>query len=174
MKRIISAALKILAKKLCMSFVFFAMLFLIPLVENIKYGAAYYSAFICILLFYWLCRDLSREGRKHMSKTQTPFLGLFIGLAAESVTLLLCLVMLIFKQSFSGANILYLLFNISFAGFLSPEGNFFEMTFTALYFLPVVLVPLFSAAAYYLGYRQIDFWGEIFNKLIFKSGGDEK
>ena len=75
---------------------------------------------------------------------------------------------------FSLANILYLLFNISFAGFLSPEGNFFEMTFTALYFLPVVLVPLFSAAAYYLGYRQIDFWGEIFNKLIFKSGGDEK
>ena len=174
MKRIILSALKILAKKLCMSFIFLAMLFLIQLVENIKYGAAYYSGFICILLFYWLCRDVAREGRKHISKTKTPLTGLFIGLAAESITILMCLIMLIFKQSFAVANVFYLIFNISFAGFISPQGNFLSMTFTALYFLPVILVPLFSAIAYYLGYRQIDFWGEIMNKLMFKSEKGEK
>ena len=139
MNRIISAVIKVLAKKLCMSFVFFAMLFLIPLVENINNGVAYYSAFICILLFYWVCRDMSKEGRKHISKSQSPLWGLYAGLLAESITAVLCLVMLAFKQSFGWANILYLIFNISFAGFISPAGKIFEMTFNALYFLPVIL-----------------------------------
>ena len=176
MKRILLETIKVAAKKICMTAVYFLMLFLLPLIENVKLGGALYSAFICLLLFYWIGRDISREGRKLISKERSPLVGLFIGAMAEIPTALLCAVMFLWPASFKWANIAYQVYNLAFIGFLKPDGKIFTLAGVSPAFLiPVVLTPLVCAAAYYLGYKKIVFDGTITHKLIYKkTDGEDK
>ena len=132
------------------------MLFLLPLIENVKFGGALYSAFICLLLFYWIGRDISREGRKLISRERSPLVGLFIGAMAEIPTAILCIIMFLWPASFKWANIAYQVYNLAFIGFLKPDGKIFMLdSVNPAFLIPVILTPVVCAAAYYLGYKKI-------------------
>lgn len=174
MKRILKASTRVFLKKLAMSFVYFAMLFVIPLFEKIKYANMIYSFIICIFLYYWLWRDISSEGRKHIAKSQTPFVGLFIGLLSEVITIVMISLMFVFKNA-AWAKILYFIYNLPHVGFIKPVGTILPLpNVGAIYFLPFVITTLFCAAAYFAGYKKIDFTASVTNKIIYKNESEDK
>lgn len=169
MKRILKGAGNIAVKKLCMTFVFFAMLFVVQLFESIPGGAMIYSTFICILLFYWIFKDISAMGRKHIARSQSPLLGLYMGAVAEIPSLLMALIMFAFKGSFPFLKPVFLFYNMAFSGFFKPGGGIFLLNSPVIAFLiPVLSVPLLSAIFYYIGYKHFDVTAKVTNKIIFK------
>lgn len=114
----------------------------------------------------------SKDIRKISTTPPYPLKGFVLSVISELPTLLLLLTVYVLQGSayFSVYNIIYIIWNLPFLGFLGlPSQNLISMTSINLYYiLPSVFIITGTGIGYILGYKKVSFLEKLIYNLTYK------
>lgn len=169
-KQYILYSLKLLLVRL--AFILISVFFLIAFVWllKIKHGFVYYSVATTLFLYSFIFNDSYKNAERELRAgiKSHPLKIIAIASFSEIPTVIILFTVLLSSNT-NLPNIIYVLWNAPFAGFLIPHGDVISsMTINFAYYIMPFIIPLMAGIGYSYGLKHSNITGKYIDKLMYK------